>query len=33
MLEAYQAWGDQASIAAMTQRLVQNAADARSARG
>ena len=28
MLEAYQAWGDQASIAAMTQRLVQNAADA-----
>ncbi len=28
MLEAYQAWGDQVSIAAMTQRLVQNAADA-----
>jgi lysyl-tRNA synthetase, class II len=28
MLEAYQAWGDQASIAAMTKRLVQNAADA-----
>jgi lysyl-tRNA synthetase class 2 len=28
MLEAYQAWGDQYSIAAMTKRLVQNAADA-----
>ena len=28
MLEAYQAWGDQFSIAAMTQRLVQQAADA-----
>jgi lysyl-tRNA synthetase class 2 len=28
MLEAYQAWGDQFSIAAMTQRLVQHAADA-----
>lgn len=28
MLEAYQAWGDQTSIALMTQRLVQNAADA-----
>jgi len=28
MLEAYQAWGDQFSIAAMTRRLVQNAADA-----
>ena len=28
MLEAYQAWGDQKSIAAMTQRLIVNAADA-----
>jgi len=28
MLEAYQAWGDQYSIAAMTKTLVQNAADA-----
>jgi lysyl-tRNA synthetase, class II len=28
MLEAYQAWGDQFSIAEMTKRLVQNAADA-----
>ena len=28
MLEAYQAWGDQATIAAMTQRVIQNAADA-----
>jgi lysyl-tRNA synthetase, class II len=28
MLEAYQAWGDQYSIAAMTKQLVQNAADA-----
>lgn len=28
MLEAYQAWGDQYSIAAMTKALVQNAADA-----
>lgn len=28
MLEAYQAWGDQFSIAEMTRRLVQNAADA-----
>ncbi len=28
MLEAYQAWGDQTSIALMTQRLIQNAADA-----
>lgn len=27
MLEAYQAWGDQHSIAAMTQRLIVNAAD------
>ncbi|MGB4892398.1 MAG: lysine--tRNA ligase [Propionicimonas sp.] len=28
MLEAYESWGDQFSIAMMTQRLVQNAADA-----
>ena len=28
MLAAYQAWGDQATIAAMTQRVSQNAADA-----
>lgn len=28
MLEAYQAWGDQNSIAALTKRLVQNVADA-----
>jgi len=28
MLEAYQAWGDQYSIAALTKSLVQNAADA-----
>ena len=28
MLEAYESWGDQFSIAAMTRRLVQNAADA-----
>lgn len=28
MLEAYQAWGDQTSIALLTQRLVQHAADA-----
>ncbi|MDQ7991738.1 MAG: lysine--tRNA ligase [Propionicimonas sp.] len=28
MLEAYQAWGDQFSIAELTRRLVQNAADA-----
>lgn len=28
MLEAYQAWGDQTTIAAMTQRLIQHAADA-----
>jgi len=28
MLEAYQAWGDQVTIAEMTQRVIQNAADA-----
>ncbi len=28
MLEAYQAWGDQTSIAAMTQRIITDAADA-----
>ena len=28
MLEAYEAWGDQTSIAMMTQRVIQNAADA-----
>jgi len=28
MLEAYESWGDQFSIAAMTRRLIQNAADA-----